>query len=211
MSNQSDIIEIYNDDYSTAGTMPRKQAQNEGRWVRVSHLWIINPSLKTVLFQKRSHKKKFFPGTLDITAAGHYKAGEEIPSGVKEMSDELGITIYFENLIPLGIRHNIIPTPELTVQQFCHVFLLESARDISDFKLDPETTEGLVAISIDNGLKLWSDETQTTEANFLETKSKMEKTIAISKKQFLPRVDPYYYKIFILTKRFLKGEKYLVI
>jgi isopentenyldiphosphate isomerase len=206
-----DLTNIYNDDYSLAGTMPREQAQKEGHWVRVSHLWIINPSLNTVLFQKRSNSKKFFPGKLDITAAGHYTAGEELPTGVVEMSKELGVDISFNDLIPLGVRHNIIPTPELTVRQFCHVFFLENERNVTDYFLNPETSEGLLSISIEEGLKLWAGETYSIEASFLEATSKKEKTIIVSKNDFLPRVDPYYYKIFILAKRFLAGEKHLVI
>jgi isopentenyldiphosphate isomerase len=122
MNNQDEIIKIYNDDYSLAGTMSREQAQKEERWIRVSHLWIISLKTDKVLFQKRSNSKKFFPGKLDITAAGHYAAGEELQIGVLEMSKELGVDIPFNDLISLGVRHNVIPTSELTVWQFCHVF-----------------------------------------------------------------------------------------
>lgn len=205
------LTDIYNDDYSLAGTVPHEQAQKEGNWVRVSHLWIINPRSDSVFFQKRSNSKKFFPGKLDIAAAGHYTSGEEIPQGVKEMSQELGVDISFNDLISLGIRHNIIPTPELTVRQFCHVFFLASDRQISDYSLSPDTSEGLVSISIDTGLKLWSGAASTIEAPFFEANTKEKLDIIISKNDFLPRVDPYYYKIFILAKRFLAGEKHLVI
>jgi hypothetical protein len=199
------LTDIYNDDYSLAGTMPREQAQKEGQWVRVSHLWIINPNSDTVLFQKRSNRKELFPGKLDITAAGHYATGEKLEKGVVEMSQEIGVDISFSNLIPLGVRHNIIPTPELTVRQFCHVFFLAIDRNPTDYSLNPETSEGLISISIDAGLKLLGGEISSIETPF------KEKTIIISKNDFLPRVDPYYYKIFILAKRFLTGEKHLII
>jgi isopentenyldiphosphate isomerase len=206
-----DLTNIYSDDYSPAGTMPREQAQKEGHWVRVSHLWIINPILNTVLFQKRSNSKKFFPGKSDITAAGHYTSGEELETGVIEMSKELGVDISFNGLIPLGVRHNIIPTPELTVRQFCHVFFLATDRNVTDYSLNPETSEGLFSISIEDGLKLWSGSTSTIETSFFEAKTKEKMDTIISKNDFLPRVDPYYYKVFILAKRFLAGEKHLVI
>ncbi len=211
MNNQNVIVEVYNDDFSFAGTMSREQAQKEERWVRVSHLWIISLKTDTLLLQKRSNSKKFFPGKFDITAAGHYAVGEELQTGVLEMSKELGVDILFNDLIPLGVRHNIIPTPELTVRQFCHAFFLASDRQVTNFSLNPETSEGLVSISIDAGLKLWEGETSSIEASFLEAKSKKERIINISKNDFLPRVDPYYYKVFILAKRFLAGEKHLVI
>ena len=205
-------VDIYNDDYSFAGTLPREQAQKESRWVKVSHLWIINPKSASVLFQMRSNNKKFFPGTLDITAAGHYATGKELNAGMKEMSNELGgVKIPYEDLIHLGVRHNIISTPELTVKQFCHVFFLESDREISDYTLSPETAEGLVTISIEEGLNLYSNERSSIKTSFFDVKSKDEKIIPITKDDFLPRVDPYYYKVFILAKRFLAGEKHLVI
>lgn len=205
------LVDIYNDDYSLAGTMPRDLAQKKGKWVRVSHLWIVNPKSSTILFQKRSRGKKFFPGKLDITSAGHYTTGEELSVGVREMSNELGIDINYDDLIPLGVRHNIIPTPELVVRQFCHVFFLASERKVTDYALNPETAEGLTTISIEEGLKLWSEKISSIETSLLETTSKKENIIHITKDDFLPRVDPYYYKVFILAKRFLAGEKHLVI
>jgi hypothetical protein len=88
---------------------------------------------------------------------------------------------------------------------------LASYRQETNFSLNPETSEGLISISIDAGLKLWAGETPTIEASLVEATSKREKAIVISKNDFLPRVDPYYYKVFILAKRFLAGEKHLVI
>jgi len=211
MNSQDEIIEIYNDDYSLAGTMPRKQAQEESRWVRVSHLWIINPITDTVLFQKRSNRKEFFPGNLDVTAAGHYAVGKKFETGVEEMSNELGVAIFFNDLISLGIRHNIIPTLDLTVRQFCHVFFLKSDRNTSDFTLNSETSEGLMEISIEKGLSLLSGESSSIDSTLFDVNSKNKRTIPISKNDFLPRVDSYYYKVFILAKRFLVGEKHLVI
>jgi isopentenyldiphosphate isomerase len=205
-------VNIYNEDYSFAGTMPREQAQKESRWVKASHLWVINPKSASILFQKRSNNKKYFPGTLDMTAAGHYATGEELNAGMKEMANELGgVKVVYEDLIHLGIRHNIIPTPELTVRQFCHVFFLESERETTDYTLSPKTAEGLAVISIEEGLKLWANEKCTIEASFFGVKSKNEKIICISKEDFLPRIDLYYYKVFILAKHFLAGEKHLAI
>jgi isopentenyldiphosphate isomerase len=211
MNDQNEIIEIYNDDYSLAGTMSRGQAQKESRWVRVSHLWVINLKTNTVLFQRRSNSKKLFPGKLDITAAGHYAAGDGLEKGVLEMSQELGVEISFSGLISLGIRHNIIPTPELTVRQFCHVFFFASDRNAADYSLNPEISEGLLSIPIEDGLKLWSGAASTIEASFFEAKTTEKLDIIISKNDFLPRVDPYYYKVFVLARRFLAGEKHLVI
>jgi isopentenyldiphosphate isomerase len=205
------LVDIFNDDYSLAGTMPREQAQKESRWVKVAHLWIVNSESNSVLFQKRSDNKKFYPGMLDITAAGHYSTGEELSTGAKEMSNELGVDIAYDDLISLGVRHNIIPTPELTVRQFCHVFFLANDQKTTDYSLNPETSEGLTIISIDEGVRLWSEETSSIEASFFEAKSEEESSVSISKNDFLPRIDPYYYKIFILAKRFLAGDKYLVI
>ncbi|GEM_PF-3358425 len=206
-----EIVDVYNDDYSLAGAIPRDQAQKEGRWVKVSHLWIINPKSASVIFQKRSKRKKNFPEMLDITTAGHYSTGEELSQGTKEMSNELGVDIAYDDLISLGVRHNIIPTPELTVRQFCHVFFMASDYQLTDYSLNPENSEGLTTISIDEGLRLWSEETSSIEAFFIEATTKEEKVISLFKNNFLPRVDPYYFKIFILAKRFLMGEKHLVI
>src|SRR5699024_3411262 len=59
-----------------------------------------------VLLQKRSACKDSNPGCYDISSAGHIMAGDEpLPAAVREMREELGLTVKAEDLTFIGVHH----------------------------------------------------------------------------------------------------------
>jgi isopentenyldiphosphate isomerase len=70
---------------------PRPAAHRDGDWHKTVHVWIVNSGGK-VLFQKRSVHKESFPGTWDVSSAGHVSSGETpVHAAKKELFEELGI------------------------------------------------------------------------------------------------------------------------
>ncbi|MEK4700857.1 hypothetical protein MKX47_14755 [Solibacillus sp. FSL R7-0668] len=57
----------------------------------------------------RSKLKKDYPNQFDITAAGYLLATETVLDGVRELYEELGINIAFEELKALGC-HSLYDT-----------------------------------------------------------------------------------------------------
>ncbi|HEX4865715.1 MAG TPA: NUDIX domain-containing protein, partial [Acidimicrobiales bacterium] len=79
----------------------------EGRWHRSFHCWITgqdHAGRKTVLFQRRGPFSRDFPNLLDISSAGHYRAGEGIDGGLRELREELNLEIRPEDLQLLATR-----------------------------------------------------------------------------------------------------------
>ncbi len=79
----------------TGSIISRSEAHQQGILHRTAHVWVVrNANGRTeVLLQKRSEEKESFPGMYDTSSAGHIPAGEEpIPSALRELSEELGIT-----------------------------------------------------------------------------------------------------------------------
>ena len=211
-----ELVDIFDENYHHLGVSTRAEAHTKGNWVQSIHVWIVNPCDKGyVLFQKRGQHKEIYPNMLDISAAGHYKAGETIDVGVREIYEELGLSVKFTDLIPLGVKLDIGKDGENIIHEFCHTYLLESELELKDYKFIDSEVKGLVKISIEDGLALFSGKVDEIvvdgiERNF-ETQKYVPINIPVNRGLFVPRIDPYYYKIFIMAKLFIQGEKCLAI
>lgn len=211
-----ELVDIYNDAYEKVGTAMKSEARKKGLWVASIHCWIVRPEKPGyVLFQKRGADKTVFPNALDISAAGHYRSGEDIEDGVREISEEVGLEVAFQDLIPLGIKFDVAIAGDNIVREYCHVFLLK--RDLAPHKytLGEDEVEGLVEISIPDGLALFAGEKDQVIARGIEFNKRNGSwstvSLPVNTGLFIPRTDPYYYKIFIMAERLLDGSKYLAI
>ena len=88
----------------TGEIVERSVAHKEGVPHRTSHLWLVRKrnGRMEILLQKRAFTKSF-PGCYDISSAGHIPAGQDyLPSAVRELKEELGLTAKEEDLICCG-------------------------------------------------------------------------------------------------------------
>lgn len=211
-----EVVEFYNENLERIGQGTKTELRKNGYWCKSIHCWIVRPTKPGyVLFQKRGAHKKIFPNTLDISAAGHYKVGEQLSDGVREISEELNLNIDFNSLVPLGLKLDVAKVGENIVHEFCYCYFLRNDKIPNEYELGLDEVEGLVEISIPDGLDLFSgakNEVKATGVEFdNETKTWNNISIMVNPSHFIPRVDNYYYRIFILAERYLKGEKHLVI
>lgn len=211
-----EMVDIFDEGYRKRGVADRNLAYVYGMWLNSFHCWLFRrKNGGQVLFQKRSASKKLFPDCLDISAAGHLQTGETAIDGVREIKEELGVDVDQSKLIPLGIKHDTARIGDVVNRQFCHVFLYEIDCEIPEMGIDPGEVSGLVEINVTDGLALFSGATDAISTSGIEyagdtcTWNSITKTITRS--DFIPRVDPYYYKIFILVDRVMRGEKHLAI
>lgn len=210
------MIEIFDENMKPLGVMSRTEAHKSGQWHRTFHCWIVS-SLdgRKILFQKRGKDKKLFPNYLDITAAGHYVAGETAQDGIREILEELGIKVTFKELVPLGIKFDIAKVGEIINREFCDVFLLRRDANPREYKPKAPEVQGLVEIAIQDGLALFSRRKDKVRASGIElgpdTEEWKEIEIEVGIGDIIPRIDPYYYKVFIMAERFLDGEEHLSI
>ncbi len=87
----------------------RRRVHREGLRHRTAHVWIVRrcEDRYQILLQKRSAGKDSFPGLYDTSSAGHIPAGDApLPSALRELSEELGITAGPEDLRFAGIFRN---------------------------------------------------------------------------------------------------------
>ena len=212
-----ELVDIFDENYKCVGQELKSEARKHGHWVHSFHCWIVRPDVNGgyLQFQKRGADKDLFPNYLDISAAGHYRAGEKIENGVREIEEEIGIKVEIDELVSLGIKFDLAKINSIINRQFCHVFLLKSNIRAEDYSLDLEEVEGMVEISIIDGLNLFSGKVKEVQAIGIEYDSNKKLwnhvSLSVTRDGFIPRVDQYYYKMFILAKRFLDGEEHLAI
>jgi len=210
-----ELVDVFDENYVMQGQCMKSIAHKYGLWVHSFHCWLFSPTKRTVLFQLRAPNKKLFPDALDISAAGHLQSGEAVEDGVREIEEELGIDVDFEDLISLGIKHDLANLPGIVNRQFCHVFLYSWDLEVADLKMDSEEVYGILEINIDDGLQLFSNKIKEASAHgiFYEEKTNEWKPVVktVSLASFIPRVDNYYLKIMMLADLKIQGYPYLTI
>jgi len=212
----AEVIDVFDGNHNHIGSEERVAAHKAGMWHQTFHCWITGErdAARFMLLQLRSPSKKNYPDMLDITAAGHLEAGESPMDGVRELKEELGADATSGTLRYLGIKHDIADEPNgIRNREFAHVFLLRDDRPMEDYKLQEQEVSGLVEVDLEQGLRLFSGEVNqitcpATRAHDGQV-SRFEREVRVD--DLIPRVDPYYLKIFIQARALLNGERYLSI
>lgn len=135
----------------TGKIVERTVAHQLGIRHRTSHVWLMRKrsGQYEILLQKRSKEKDSNPGCYDISSAGHITAGDDyISSALRELKEELGVTVKAEELIFCGQRSfdsqkNFHEKPFHDVQ-VSNVYLLWNDRKEEEFILQKSELESVV-------------------------------------------------------------------
>ncbi|WP_455663127.1 NUDIX hydrolase [Pradoshia sp.] len=190
---ETEVLKIFDEQGARIGSVTRKEAHEKGLWHETFHVYFTDGN--DIYLQKRSSVKKGFPRLFDITAAGHLLVQETVQDGVREIEEELGITVKFEELAYLGEIRNIIQTDEMIDKEFSHVFLYECEKPMESFVLQPEEVEGMVRVRIDDFIGFYAGKCNqlTAEGFMVEKDGKKTSYIRVlSKDDFVPHAEEYF-------------------
>lgn len=209
-------VDTFDENFTFMGATAREIAHQHGLWHQAVHCWIVRTTATpSVLLQLRSAQTSFFPGRLDITAAGHVAAGEGKEAVVREVQEELNVVAEYSALIDLGVKIDVGRFGDITNREFASVFLWDRPEPLTSYTPNPEEVAGLFEISIAEGLRLFAGETNQAMADGIvwnpEAGAWCPDQRVIITEDFVPRIDPYYFRIFIAADRFIKGERHLTI
>ncbi|MBT2212431.1 NUDIX domain-containing protein [Actinomadura sp. NEAU-AAG7] len=132
------LIDIYTDRNTPTGSADKNAAHQQGLWHRTFSCLVINPDIRTVLLQKKAPGRYAFdrPDYADFTVGGHYHAGESLPEGIRELREELGLNIAYQDLQPLGIRQTAVTlAPTWIEREFQYRHLAALTLDLTDIPL----------------------------------------------------------------------------
>jgi isopentenyldiphosphate isomerase len=154
-----EALDIVDEKHNLVGVAGKGEAHRLGLWHYAFHCWLYRVDTGAdvrLLFQQRGPDKALFPGLFDISAAGHYRAGEAVAEGVREVEEELGIEILFDDLIGLGTRAEVFEVGDIISREFCRTFLGRTTLEPAAFHpAEPEVT-ALVEVPVADGLAMCS-------------------------------------------------------
>ena len=148
-------IDVLNERGERTGRVVWKsEAHRTGLWHRCFHLWIVDPGEgpdgPTLLVQRRASGKEAWPDKLDVTAAGHLMAGESGLDGLREVEEELGLSVGGDDVVALGTRRNELEIPAGMDREFQDVFLLVRRVEPSDLRLQREEVASVARFRLDD-------------------------------------------------------------
>jgi isopentenyldiphosphate isomerase len=202
-------FDVYDERGNWIGTAQRGEVHAQGLWHHTIHCWLVRQTGENnaqILFQKRSKNKDTNPGCFDITAAGHLAAGETPQDAVREIEEELGIQVTFDQLTEYGIireeASGVNRGKAYIDAEISHVFGLVTTQDLQQFKLQEEEVSGLYEADADELIALLEgqvDKLEVTGVALHEGQLQADEVV-ITCSSFVSRDYGYYLSVF----RFLR-------
>jgi isopentenyldiphosphate isomerase len=128
---------------------PRGAVHREGLWHRSFHCWVVRAGRRgaELVLQRRAPSKDTWPGAWDVSAAGHYRPGEGLDGGLREVAEELGLVVPATALVYLGRHREVLRYADgLRDREYQDVYLVRRDQALSDYTPDVAEVTGLVAL-----------------------------------------------------------------
>jgi isopentenyldiphosphate isomerase len=194
-----ELLKIFDENYNQIGVTTREEAHLKGYWHEAFHCWFITKEEgKHYLYlQLRSDKKRDYPSLLDITAAGHLQAHETIQDGVREIKEEIGIEVAFQELIPLGIMKYSVTKDNFIDNELANVYLFKSHHRLRDFTLQIEEVAGIVKVEFSEFYELWFGKREDVfiQGFCIKGSEKIIISEHVGRKKFVPHHIKFYQNV----------------
>jgi isopentenyldiphosphate isomerase len=199
----------------TGEIISRDEAHRGGVWHGAFHCLIVyeRDGQGYALFQKRSTAKRIAPSKFDVSVGGHYITGEDAATaGPREIKEELGLDVSFEDLFPLGRRVFVYGlTQGIIEHEFQDVFLLLRPLVPCTLSLQREELDGVLEMGVTHGIELFSHKEQRISCLFYANRGASKEMVSVSANDFVFCLDNYYLKLLLLVQRYLRGERELLV
>jgi len=194
----------------TGARIGRDDAHANGVWHGAFHCLICyrREGRELALFQRRSREKKIAPGLFDVSVGGHYTAGEDAAvAGPREIREELGLTVPFSSLVPVGRRIFVYCfSPGVIEYEFQDVFLLPLDIRPARLVLQPGEVDAVLELDVEEGIRLFSGRMAAAHG-VLTAGAGTEGLTTVGPAEFVPCIDSYYLKLLMLAQRYARGER----
>lgn len=181
---ENELLKVFDSEGTLKGTVSRAEVHKRGLWHETFHCWFLSKEDGRIFihFQLRSPDKKDFANMLDITAAGHLSSDESVKDGVREIKEELGISLTLNDLIYTGPVQDEIIIDDFIDKELCHVFIYKIPENTTpDYVFIDDEVSDIFKIELPVFEKLWTEEIYSININ-----GKM-----INRDNFVPHENSY--------------------
>ena len=153
-----ELLEVLDADGRPTGrARPRSAIHVDGDWHRAFHCWIVRNNGREVVLQRRSLLKDTYADRWDAAAAGHWRFGESAEEAAREIAEELGIDVSFDQLVYRGRERSESTFPNgLIDREYHEVYVLDTSLPLRAYKPDPKEVIDVAAFDADALLALVS-------------------------------------------------------
>jgi len=189
----------------------REQAMRDGDWIGTFNLWIVTKDpTPSIIYQQRGPDRSWAPNKLDVSAGGHYKAGEKLTDGLREVEEELGKSYDAGSMTYLGRKLYVgLDTAGNKKNNVIELYLTEDNAPLASYKLDQSEVYAIVRCPVSELLIAHADKSYSFVANGLKYDGQAFQT-SVTQDSFPENWDNYHYKIALLIDRYFKGEQNLM-
>lgn len=208
----SEFLDVLGDDGSVIGSASRHEVHTKGLWHRTFHGLVVRPDLPARVVLQRRAASSAFAHRLDFTASGHLAAGEQPLDGVRELHEEVGLTVTRSELTPVGVHRIIDHRDGITNREQVHVFFISSDLALNRFQPDPAEVASLVEVEADRLLTLVDPSNPIAGIAAREwTPGSPVSRATIEIDDLMPGYDDYLIKTMIMAERFAAGRSPIAI
>ncbi len=202
-----ELFDVVNEDGSPTGKVKRRaDVHRDGDWHSAIHVWVYGVDFDGpfILFNQRGLRKDTWAGYLDVTVGGHLSAGEDVDQAFREIEEEIGIVADESRLRFLTTR-KAIDDVERELQE---VFLYRDDRELTGYQPNPAELEGLVRMSLDAALAIFSGGAESVESVILGAVDREARPFTVTRDMLFPeRYHDYYRLVVRAVQDEMAGER----
>ena len=193
-----EFFDVFDDNLQPLGKASRLETHTKGLWHHTFQCWIYREvdGVRKFIVQRRHPNKEAFPNRLDKSSAGHLMAGETVEDGVREIEEELGLIVPFDQLVPCGTFMQEHIEPNWKDREICHIFLLHHEQALAEYRLQKEEVTGIFEVEVDAFLALMDDYIQSVRVQGLQWNEELqlydEVEFEASASDFTPQREGYF-------------------
>ncbi|HET9017233.1 MAG TPA: NUDIX domain-containing protein [Thermomicrobiaceae bacterium] len=193
---------------------PRALVHRDGDWHRSFHCWVVWPGdsgSARIVFQRRSLTKDTVPDLLDVSVGGHYRAGETLAQVVREVDEELGLSLGPGDLIPVGSRRSARVGGGRADREIQDVFVHVLSGGLDVLRPEPAEMTELYLLDSRDVTRLFGDEVERVPA--LRALVLPDRSLGtalpatVRRDDFVPVEDGYWAAAARTAERILAGER----